>query len=43
MVFYEITIFPLEDKILVEEPGILTPFYADNAIFIGLARGAHSS
>ena len=33
MVLYWITLIPLAEEIRAEDPGLLTPFYADNAAF----------
>ena len=38
MVLYGITIFPMAEYLRAEDPGILYPFYADDAAFDGLAR-----
>ena len=38
MVLYGITLVPLTEEIRVEDPGLLSPFYADDAAFDGLAR-----
>ena len=38
MVLYGITLVPLEEELRVEDPGILSPFYADDTAFNGLAR-----
>ena len=38
MVFYRITLVPLAEQLRAADPGILSPFYADDAAFIGLAR-----
>ena len=38
MVLYGITLAPLEEELRAAYPGLLSPFYADNAAFDGLAR-----
>ena len=38
MVFYGITLVPLEEKIRAADSGILSPFYADDAVFDGSQR-----
>ena len=38
MVLYEITLVPLTEELRAADPGILYPFYADDATFNGLAR-----
>ena len=38
MVLYRITLVPLEEELRAVDPGILSPFYADDAAFDGLAR-----
>ena len=38
MVLYEITLIPLAEKLRAVDPGLLSPFYADDAAFDGLAR-----
>ena len=38
MVFYGITLFPLAEKIRAADPGLLSPFYADDAAFEGSAQ-----
>ena len=38
MVFYGITLIPLAKKLRAADPGILSPFYADDAEFDGLAQ-----
>ena len=38
MVSYEITLVPLSEELIAEDPGFLSPFYADDAAFDGLAR-----
>ena len=41
MVFYGITLAPLTEELRAADPGLLSPFYADDAVFDGSAR--HSS
>ena len=38
MVLYRITLFPLTKELRVADPGLPSPFYADDAAFEGLAR-----
>ena len=38
MVLYGIILVPLADNLRAADPGILSPFYADDAAFDGLAR-----
>ena len=38
MVLYGITLVPLAEELQAADPGLLSPFYADNAAFDGLAR-----
>ena len=38
MVLYGITLVPLAEQLQAADPGILSPFYADDAKFDGLAR-----
>ena len=38
MVFYGITLVPLAEELRVVDPGLLSPFYADDAVFNGSAR-----
>ena len=38
MILYEITIVPLVEELLAADPGLLSPFYADDAAFDGFAR-----
>ena len=38
MVLYGITLIPLTEELRAADPGLLSPFYADNAAFDGLAR-----
>ena len=38
MVLYGITLSPLDEEIRAADSGLLSPFYADNATFDGLAR-----
>ena len=38
MVFYGITLVPLAEELIVVDPGLLLPFYADDAVFNGSAR-----
>ena len=38
MVLYGITLFPLAEELGAADPGLLSPFYADDAAFGGLAR-----
>ena len=38
MVFYGITLVPLAKELIAVDPGLLSPFYADDAAFDGLAR-----
>ena len=38
MVLYGITLVPLAEEICAEDSGLLTPFFADNAVFDGLER-----
>ena len=35
---YGITLAPLEEKLRTADPGLLSPFYADDAAFVGSAR-----
>ena len=37
MVLYEITLVPLEEELRAVYPGLLLPFYADDAAFDSLA------
>ena len=37
MVLYGITLFPLAEEIRLVDPGLLSLFYADDALFDGLA------
>ena len=42
MVLYRITLVPLADELRAEDLGLLSPFYADDAVFDGSAqRSAH--
>ena len=38
MVFYGITLLPLAEELRAADPGLLSPFYADDAVFDGSAR-----
>ena len=38
MVLYEITLVPLVEELQAADPGLLSPFYADDEAFDGLAR-----
>ena len=38
MVFYGITLVPLAEELRAADPGLLSPFYADDAAFDGLAQ-----
>ena len=38
MVLYRITLVPLAEELRAADPGLLSPFYADDAVFNGLAR-----
>ena len=38
MVLYGITLVPLAEELRAADPGLLSPYYADNAAFDGLAR-----
>ena len=38
MVLYGITLVPLAEELWAADPGLLSPFYADDATFEGLAR-----
>ena len=38
MVLYGITLFPLAEYLRAADPGLLSPFYADDAAFDGLER-----
>ena len=38
MFLYDITLFPLAEELRVADPGLLSPFYADDVAFDGLAR-----
>ena len=38
MVLYGINIVPLAEELRAADPGLLSPFYADDADFDGLAR-----
>ena len=38
MVLYGITLVPLAEELRAADPGILSPFYADNATFDGSAQ-----
>ena len=38
MVLYRITLVPLEEELRAADPGLISPFYADNTAFDGLAR-----
>ena len=38
MVLYGITLVPLAEELRVTDPGILSPFYADDTVFDGSAR-----
>ena len=37
-VLYRITLVPLEEELQAADPGLLSPFYTDDAAFDGLAR-----
>ena len=43
MVLYRITLAPLAEELQAADPGLLSPFYADDAAFAGSERQAHSS
>ena len=36
MVLYGITLIPLVEELRATDPGLLSPFYADDAVFDGL-------
>ena len=38
MVLYGITLVPLAEELRAADPGLLSPFYADDAAFDGLER-----
>ena len=38
MVLYVITLAPLSGELILADPGLLSPFYADDAVFDGLER-----
>ena len=38
MVLYSITLVPLSEELSAADPGILSPFYADDADFDGLGQ-----
>ena len=38
MVLYGMTLVPMEEELRAADPGIISPFYADDAAFDGLAR-----
>ena len=38
MVLYRITLVPLAEELRAEDPGLLSPFYADDVAFDGLAQ-----
>ena len=38
MVLYRITLVPLAEELRVADPGLISPFYADDAAFDGLVR-----
>ena len=38
MVLYGITLIPLVEELRAADPGLLLPFYADDAVFDGLER-----
>ena len=38
MVLYRITLVPMAEELIAADPGLLSPFYADDAAFDGLAR-----
>ena len=38
MVLYRITLFPLAEELRAADPGIFSPFYADNAVFDGSSQ-----
>ena len=38
MVLYGITLVPLEEELIAADPGLLSPFYADNVAFDGSLR-----
>ena len=38
MILYRITLVPLAEELQVAEPGLLSPFYADDAAYDGLER-----
>ena len=38
MVLYGITLVPLAEELRAADPGLLSPFYADDAMFDGSAR-----
>ena len=40
MVLYGITLVPLSEELRAADSGLLSPFYADDAAFDGLARGS---
>ena len=38
MVLYRITLVPLDEELRAVDPGIISPFYADDTAFDGLSR-----
>ena len=38
MVLYRITLVPLSEELRAADPGFISPFYADDAVFNGLAQ-----
>ena len=38
MVLYGVTLVPLAEELRVVDPGLLSPFYKDNAVFDGSER-----
>ena len=42
MVLYGITVVPLAEELRAADPGILSPFYADNAVFDSWNDVVHS-
>ena len=38
MILYGINLAPLAEELRAADPGLLSPFYADDAAFDGLAR-----
>ena len=38
MVLYRVTLVPLAEELTAADPGLLSHFYVDDAVFDGLAR-----